>query len=1074
MKNDAGNNIETTEAAEVNQESRKAPGKPFWRILKWIGIGLGSVLLLVVLALCGITWYLSSGNLTRLINKYAGEYLRADIRVRQADFTLWSSFPHFRIEADGITVVSRTLQGVSPEIRRVLPADADSLASADKLKGGLNLLSLLAGRISLRDVELTGLSLNLVAYNDSINNYNIIPPSNDTTLRVPYFEANTVRLTRNGALKYYSAATSTGAVVRLKDLSIKKIDSRSNAYEMTLDGTFSADVDRLRLFRHFPFNLKGEVRLAFSPFRIHFRDYSIALGAIRSRLNLEMNAEQGSISTMTYHVDPVSLLKLMNYVPKQFLPDIEGIRSDMTIEIGARLTAPYRYSSETLPSFEIDFAVPDSQVAYSVGGQSAYTLSHVSMEANLRFNGHDPAKSVLRLDRLDAAGEGGRLSVTGTVTDLTGDPYIRTRAEGAIDCSALAASLPALAGSKMSGAVSLDTDVSFRLSDITDGTLAEVKARGDINLKDFSYSNKSLGINMAGRTAHLSFNDDPDLRDGSQLPVDVDFSLSDLQFAAAGFNYSLKDVNVEAGTPLARLAQAIAGTSPYNVAAKVKARRAEAKEQNGSTRIYARSVDIDGQVEAGSSLRNLVLSIAADTLSVKHDEINATVRGLAGRWRMRPNPGKKRASDLKGISRFVNDWRVYGELKVTDGRMVPALYPAPVLLQALDADFSLDSLHISDLRARTGDNALRMNGAVVNLRQIFSGGVRTPVKVRLNATIDTININQIARIYEKGALEARRRESRAVGLPEPKALVHPENLPSDTVPLLLPRNIDATVNVNIAQTQYKDLRIFNMGTALQMADGVLHIDSLYMSTGFGSAWMDLDYDTRRLDSIAVSLDFDVTRINVVRFFTNFKNLLAMMPQMSNLSGNVSARISGSMLMFPNNYIDMPSLQAEIAARGWDLKVHQDPFIRRITRMLLIESGDDIDIPAIEARASVHDDLLQLYPFDLEFDRYKLQMMGVNDFAGHLYYHLGVLRSPVPFRFGVNIRGLFSNPKLRFGGPKYNVERAQKEMTINYHQNINVMKELRHYLNEFVHSAATSEVQPSPFSKPEAPASEPDN
>ena len=133
---------------------------------------------------------------------------------------------------------------------------------------------------------------------------------------------------------------------------------------------------------------------------------------------------------------------------------------------------------------------------------------------------------------------------------------------------------------------------------------------------------------------------------------------------------------------------------------------------------------------------------------------------------------------------------------------------------------------------------------------------------------------------------------------------------------------------------------------------------------------------------------------------------------------------------------------------------QSPFIRKITRMMLIESGDPIHIRDMNIHASIHDNLLQLDPFYFQFDRYKLRMVGVNNFNGDLYYHIGVEKSPVPFPFSVNIEGEFHHPKLRFGGGRYDTAHAERITSqIQEENNMNMVLILRKLLRAFIGEAA---------------------
>ena len=186
----------------------------------------------------------------------------------------------------------------------------------------------------------------------------------------------------------------------------------------------------------------------------------------------------------------------------------------------------------------------------------------------------------------------------------------------------------------------------------------------------------------------------------------------------------------------------------------------------------------------------------------------------------------------------------------------------------------------------------------------------------------------------------------------------------------------------------------------------------------------------------------------------------MMPQMKNLDGVLSADLSAQLGYFPNMFVNVPSIGADFHLRGRDLTVHQDKFIRKITRMLMVHNSGDIHIHDMNVNAHVGSNLLELYPFVFEFENYKLQMEGVNNFDGDMYYHIGVEKSPVHIPFGINIQGNFSDPQIRFGGETFKTDKASAvTRSIMESHRINMMQLSRKYLREFLHKAAQSDTTP---------------
>ena len=88
----------------------------FWRVLRWTII---SVLILVVLvgATVGIVLNIvfTPEKLTPIVEKYANEYLDADVRFKSIDLTFYSTFPNFGIDIEDGSMVTKVFQDTTRE-----------------------------------------------------------------------------------------------------------------------------------------------------------------------------------------------------------------------------------------------------------------------------------------------------------------------------------------------------------------------------------------------------------------------------------------------------------------------------------------------------------------------------------------------------------------------------------------------------------------------------------------------------------------------------------------------------------------------------------------------------------------------------------------------------------------------------------------------------------------------------------------------------------------------------------------------------------------------------------------------
>ncbi|MDE6164288.1 MAG: hypothetical protein K2F62_01675, partial [Muribaculaceae bacterium] len=115
------------------------------------------------------------------------------------------------------------------------------------------------------------------------------------------------------------------------------------------------------------------------------------------------------------------------------------------------------------------------------------------------------------------------------------------------------------------------------------------------------------------------------------------------------------------------------------------------------------------------------------------------------------------------------------------------------------------------------------------------------------------------------------------------------------------------------------------------------------------------------------------------------------------------------------------------------------------------------IDRMNVKIVVDSSLMSIYPFVFDIDRYRLGVMGSNDLDMNLNYHVSVLKSPLPWKFGINISGTPDNMKIRLGGAKVkeNGEGAIEQMAIAETTRINLIGQLESLFNRGVGASRSS-------------------
>lgn len=1014
------------------------------RILKYVTLTLGGILCLIVLALVGVTFWLNPERLTRLVNEKGSEYLKADVRVSNLRFTLWSSFPRLYLVADSISLRSRTLDSLPEATRGLLPEGADVLGGCGRFSGAVNLRSLLKGDIRLHNVEIDDFSLNLVAVNDSIDNYSIFPETDNSKTRIPKMSANLIELRSPKTISYRSLQSGLNGRIQPKVISLKE-DSvkgpKKDVYDLVLSGNVNMAVDSLAILTDFPFSLDGKVNLHFDPFGIVCKDYSIGLGNVETQASVNFVAGSSpGIRDLSFQVKSFHLMKLLGYLPPEVLPQISGLDADVMVNASARLTRPYHFSSSSLPSVEVRFSVPDGDVLYTVEGGDRYSVRHIGLNGVFMFNGDDPSSSYISIPGFDVVGEGMDLQLRARVDDMLGSPKVTANVEVASRIENLRRYFAVLEPFRPAGDVSVTTDLSFMLPTYTSTTPEDVSVSGRVTMKDAKFCVPAAGAKAQARDLVLDFNSKmPTLSDTvTSIPADIKGKLGNVVFTIGGkevTRLSVKDLDFAGSV---RSSDGPSG-SPDSLSVALKASRFDLRR---------------GGLDF--TLRNFMtdMHVAPEDIRIPKPEGFR----FADEAMLRQLPHTRElltfnvSDSLKSMLRSVN---FNGRLNLSDGVLHIRDYPAEVRLGRCAVRWSTDSIAIDRFSFSSQQSSLVLSGGVSNLRQYLTWPGQSSLVARLHADIDTLNINQLAKAYEKAVATAglgmSRADSIAAAKKREETYAH-----QDTTALILPRNINVSVDMTGREVIYTNLFFSGMKTRLSMADGILRLGDLQMQATFAGAGVNLVYDTSNIENIALYGDVAITDLDLLKMYAKFPSIERNFPEVLNLSGQLSLNADFNLGVYPTMTADVPGFTARVGLNGQQLKLHQTEFIHHIVRMMLIFSHDDIHIADINIAGNVHDNLLELYPFNLDFSRYKLKLEGLNNFNGDLYYHIGVEKSPIPFKFGIEVEGQYHHPKLRFTGVGWD---RKKAVGITSHilesGSFNFVHYARKGMKAFVHEAAKS-------------------
>lgn len=1083
--------------------------RPLWlRLIKWVLLTAVALVLLVLGVLGVAVWILTPKKLTPIVERVATEYLNADVTIGRVELTYWSTFPQLHVKVDSLNIVSHSLRGLSAADRDRLPSDADSLLSFTSLQGKVNIPSLMLMKVQLEDIELDRPVVNIVCLNDSVNNFDILPPSEEDTDTTSMPDITINRFSLPGGLKaaYFNAADTTD--MRLVVTPSQFATDDKSTYSVSTGGNARLEIAGVALPPSVDFKLDGRIVWeSHQPYELGLEDFNVGLGPVEATVNTQLDfARDLVVKSFDMQMPEVSVMSVVDWLPQEYVSSLSGMKTDLKVSLSANLTAPYDLGGKDLPSVDFSIDVPDGSLSYQ-----QMVLKTFGLEAAGHFDGHDIDRSVIDVKRLVAVGEGIGFRFTGTATRLLSDPIIKGVFKGGVGFAKLPSSLMGMLPFTLKGRLMMDADLDLRPSYFDRLNFHKLKIDGNATLTDFIlHMNDSTG-DIYARHATLKFGSSSTItaKDGHRIDslLTVSLKVDTASYMMDSLGLTGSDMRMSLGVSNKAASADTAVVIPLGL--NISAQRLRYINMSDSSSVMLKSPKVGGVITRYKDSKKcpmMMTRISSDVLRYRSPEGRISLRDPQVQLRLhlnsRPRMNKRlgaifdsisvarpslRADSVYALARqelaamrkrrraaaankpraqrdstdvldlradketrsLLMWWDASGRITAKRGRVLTPYYPLRNVVRDMDISFDMDSLVIHNTKLKVGRSSLTVNGVISNYTNAMLRK-NAAMNLRLNLSGDTIDINQLVNASFYGAAYAEKVAEGATSavrmgddVSDDKLEKQVESTAADSVtgPLLVPMNLDADFNMSSKVVLYEGLTLHDFRGVAMMHEGAIKLTELGATTDAGRVNLNALYSAPTKDEMTLGMGLVLTNFYIEKFNKLFPTVDSILPALNTISGRINAEMVATTDIFPNMDINLGSLSALLTIKGDSLVVIDPDTYKTISKWLMFKNKNRNMIDSISAQVAIENNQLEIYPFIFNFDRYKLGLMGNNDLAMNLNYHVSVLKSPIPFKFGINIKGTPENMKIRLGGAKVKENMVVERVTLVDTTRINLVKEM---------------------------------
>jgi hypothetical protein len=231
-------------------------------------------------------------------------------------------------------------------------------------------------------------------------------------------------------------------------------------------------------------------------------------------------------------------------------------------------------------------------------------------------------------------------------------------------------------------------------------------------------------------------------------------------------------------------------------------------------------------------------------------------------------------------------------------------------------------------------------------------------------------------------------------------------------PYMVPRGIDVSMRTDIRQAFFGPDTASNILGRIYINDGILLMDRLTFTTPAADMQLTAMYRTPRKNHLYLGLDYHLMNVEISRLLKMLPDLDTLMPMLRSFDGYGEFHLAVEAYLDSLYNVKKSTLRGASSIRGQNLVLMDNETFGEIARTLRFSRQAQNRVDSIAAEFTIFREEIDVYPFLMVMDRYKVVIGGRHNFDMSFDYHISLVESPLPVRMGVDITGNIEQMQYR--------------------------------------------------------------
>lgn len=985
-------------------------------ILKKTGIVLVA---LVVLLAAGIgfvfQFVLTPEKITPKVVKALNENLNAELTLNSVELTFFKTFPSFKLELEDGAIIKR----MESTRDSLMNPRQDTLIQFEYAVVSVNPIAFLRDKIKVNRFSFKNPKIYALITPAGDVNWDILKPTDsvemvadslETKMEKEKFKASIdledISIV-NGELIFDDRYTENYFQTQGFDFDLR---AKYNAEKILLDldvnsedivfrkkeGTFT---DNLEV------NLVTEMEVNRTTKNIDVDRAHFALNDLAFEVSgrLQPNRPEKQVDVdLDLALEVPSLNTLIDLIPETVFDKTEKYEAGGEALITAEIKGIYKKG--TLPSIKSNLLIKNGSLAYD---NKPNQIELIQVDADLYIPPDKGAESNFNIREMRLKGVGTDLKVSGTGSDLFNRGEMALKFNGEIDLEAFEKTFPLKKKIDLEGRGDMSISADFNMADLKAQDFGRIQALGQLDLEGVRVANPEDSLN---------------------------FKLSRVEILTGQDQNS--DLLTEKGTKVIGGKVRVTGLEfEQGTTSKGKLNTFEAKF--ASTPLKDTS-----QV---ATLKSSIL--IDDALLVLGDSLKAKIKYLNGKLGLSPKKGapktpvivsdfqvdsagalykSKRLTLIQGkydlkSSRVGKKWPLKGRVSFGTMYAFTPGYPLEIEIPRTEIVLEPGLIELDHAKLIVGKSDITATGRVYDIGDAFLEDKM--LKGELEVSSDLIDVNEMIYALNEGAEYRKQNQAREGNASDVETNIEPQAKDETTSKeeprsFVVPANLDLRFQSLFKEVLYKKYSIKQVQGLITVKDQVLNLSALQMNTMAANMATSVTYASKERGKASLDFDFKLYDIDLSKLTDLFPVIDSLLPMSQSFEGKVNFRMKGAGKLDKSMGMVGPSLDAIARVEGDDLVVLDGETFQKIAKMLFFKNKERNTIDKLEFAMVFKDAMIEVFPSVITVDRYKVAIGGQHKLDMTYDYHISILKSPMPFKAGIDITGTEDDLDFKITKAKY--------------------------------------------------------